>query len=133
MVTFYAYMSKSLPANVATPHHVLKIDVVRTNIGNAYHSSTGVFMVPETGVYVFIWSFMNGNLAIHSTKLMINTVEWGVFHAHSASSSWMQNTGVVVAHVNQGDDVFVKTSGSSNGILYSEDNSRTMFAGWKLL
>lgn len=51
---------------------------------------------------------MNGNSAIHSTQLMINTEELGVVHVHSASSSWMQSTSVVVAHVNQGDNVFVK-------------------------
>lgn len=49
---------------------------------------------------------MNGNSAIHSTQLMINTEELGVVHVHSASSSWMQSTSVVVAHVNQGDNVF---------------------------
>lgn len=65
VVAFYAYMSKDLPADVATPHHVLVFDVVRTNIGNAYHSSTGVFIVPETNVYVFMWSFLN--LEVHIT------------------------------------------------------------------
>lgn len=64
VVAFYAYISESLPADVASPHHVLIFDVVRTDIGNGYHPSTGVFIVPDTGVYVFIWSFMNGNLAI---------------------------------------------------------------------
>lgn len=132
VVAFYAYMSKSLPSNVATPHHVLIFDVVRTNIGNAYHSSTGVFIVPETGVYVFIWSFLNGNNDAHSTQLMINTGEWGIVHAHSASNNWNQSTGVIVAHVNKGDDVFVKTSVASQGEIYSGINSRTMFAGWKL-
>eukprot|EP00105_Crassostrea_gigas_P014557 XP_011431249.1 PREDICTED: heavy metal-binding protein HIP [Crassostrea gigas] len=132
VVAFYAYMSKSLSADVATPHHVLIFDVVRTNVGNGYHSPTGVFIVPETGVYVFIWSFMNGNSAYHSTQLMINSQEWGVVHSNTVSNGWMQSTSVVVAHVNKGDDAFVKTSGWSHGILYSEDNSRTLFAGWKL-
>lgn len=75
---------------------------------------------------------MNGNNDAHSTQLMINTVEWGIVHANSASSSWMQSTGVVVAHVNKGDDVFVQTSGASRGEIYSGGYSRTMFAGWKL-
>lgn len=132
VVAFYAYTSKDLPANVATPHHVLIFDAVRTNIGNAYHSSTGVFIAPETGVYVFIWSFFNGAGAYHSTQLMVNTAEWGIVHAHSSSASYMQSTGVVVVHVNKGDDVFVKTSDSSNGIIISNMYGKTMFAGWKL-
>lgn len=107
-------------------------DVVRTNIGNAYHSSTGVFIVPETGVYVFIWNFMNRNSDYHSVQLTIDTEYWGAVHAHSGSSSTMQSTGVVVAHVTKGDDVFVKTSGLSSGTLMSDGDGLTMFSGWKL-
>lgn len=81
---------------------------------------------------MFIWSFLNGAGAYHSTQLMVNTAEWGKVHAHSSSASYMQSTGVVVVHVNKGDDVFVKTSDSSNGIVISNMYGRTMFAGWKL-
>lgn len=77
VVAFYAYMSHTLPGYIATPHHVLKFDVVRTNIGNGYHPSTGIFSVPETGVYVFTWSFLNGDTDVHSVQLMINADEWG--------------------------------------------------------
>lgn len=125
-------MSKSLPANIVTSQHVLVFDVVRTNIGNTYHSSTGVFIVPETGVYVFIWGFMNGNVAVHSTQLMINSDIWGIVRANSGSDVLVQSTGVVVAHVNKGDDVFVKLAYDSQGVVYSEFNSGTLFAGWKL-
>lgn len=106
-VAFYAYMSKSQRPVVVIQHHVYVFDVVRTNVGNAYHSSTGVFTVPESGEYVLIWSFLNS--AFYSKQLMINTEDWwGGVHTHSGSSSTMQSTSVVVAHVNKGDDVFVK-------------------------
>lgn len=131
VVAFYAYMSTSQRTVVVIPHHVYVFDVVRTNFGNAYHPSTGVFTVPESDVYVFIWTFLNS--AFYSTQLMINTEDWwGGVYAHSGSSSTMQSTSVVVVHVNKGDDVFVKTSDSSNGILISNIYGRTMFAGWKL-
>ncbi|XP_062615515.1 multimerin-2-like [Saccostrea cucullata] len=132
VVAFYAYMSANLPANVATPHHVLIFDHVRTNIGNGYHPSTGVFIAPETGVYVFMWNFMNGGGSYHSTQLMINSEEWGIVHTHTAPNTWTQVTGCVVAHVNKGDDVFVKTSGSSSGLIYSDINGKTSFSGWKI-
>ncbi|XP_062615522.1 uncharacterized protein LOC134277218 [Saccostrea cucullata] len=104
VVAFYAYMSATLPANVATPQHVLIFDHVRTNIGNGYHPSTGVFIAPETGVYVFIWNFHNGGGSYHATQLMINSEEWGIIYSHAASIAWTQSTGCVVAHVNKGDD-----------------------------
>ncbi|XP_062610248.1 complement C1q-like protein 4 [Saccostrea cucullata] len=132
VVAFYAYMSANLPSDVAAPHHVLIFDHVRTNIGNGYHSSTGVFIVPETGVYVFIWSFRNGDDGAHSSQLMINSEEWGITHSNTAVNAWSQSTGCVVAHVNKGDDVFVKTSGYSIGYIYSNFNGRTSFSGWKI-
>lgn len=46
-VAFYAYMSESQRPVVVIPHHVFVFDVVRTSVGNAYHSSTVVFTVPQ--------------------------------------------------------------------------------------
>lgn len=132
VVAFYAYMSKSQRPVVVIPHHVHVFDVVRTNVDNAYHSSTGVFTVPQSGVYVFIWSFLNS--AFYSTQLMINTEDWwGGVHTHSGMSSTIQSTSVVVAHVNKGDDVFVKNSGLSSSVTLNNDwYGITMFTGWKL-
>lgn len=53
--------------------------------------------------------FLNGEGAYHSTQLMVNTAEWGKVHAYSSSASYMQSTGVVVVHVNKGDEVLIKT------------------------
>lgn len=54
----------------------------------------------------FTWSFLNGDTDVHSVQLIINAEEWGVVNSHSSSNSWMQSTGLVVAYVNKGDDVF---------------------------
>lgn len=59
---------------------------------------------------------------------MINTEEWGLVHTYRVQNS----TGVEVAHVNKEDDVFVKTSSSSHGILFSNIYGRTLFARWKM-
>lgn len=126
-------MSKSLPANVIVSfQHVVVFDVVPTNIGNAYQSFTGRFFVPETGVYVFIWGFMIENVDELSAQLMINSDIWGIVRANSGSDVLVQSTGVVVAHVNKGDEVFVKLAYDRQGVVHSEFYSRTMFAGWKL-
>lgn len=71
---------------------------------------------------------MNAYSDYHSTQLMVDTEEWGLVHSGTSSTSVIQSTGVVVAHVKKGDDVFVKTSNLSHGILYSNINGRALFA-----
>lgn len=57
------FMPTCLPANVANPHHALIFDVVRTNTGNAYHSSTGVFMTLDN-----IWMQSTCLVVAHTDK-----------------------------------------------------------------
>lgn len=43
-------------------------------------------------------------------------------------------TGTVVVHVNQGDDVLVRTgSHYNNGDIYSDGDGCSTFAGWNLI
>uniref|UniRef100_K1PF98 Uncharacterized protein n=1 Tax=Magallana gigas TaxID=29159 RepID=K1PF98_MAGGI len=42
-------------------------------------------------------------------------------------------TGTAVVHVNQGDDVFIRTGRLSNGNILSDENGRSSFAGWILM
>lgn len=43
-------------------------------------------------------------------------------------------TGTVVVHVNQGDDVLVRTGSQyNNGDIYSDGDGRSTFAGWNLI
>jgi hypothetical protein len=46
----------SITTPTISEQHLLRFDVVKTNQGNGYHPNTGVFMVPETGIYVFTWT-----------------------------------------------------------------------------
>ncbi|KAK3098687.1 hypothetical protein FSP39_022020 [Pinctada imbricata] len=135
VIAFYAYLSANLPAANAGPGHVLVFDVAKTNIGNAYHPHTGVFIVPETGVYVFTWGFyIGGTDNYHSLELVVNAEVWGIVHTHSvAASDYKESTGVVVVQANAGDDVFVRSSATyAHGSINSDHASKTFFAGWKL-
>ena len=70
-VAFFAQMSSKIPASEATGNHVMVFDVVKTNAGND-HPSTGVFIVPESGIYVFSWTLRNGENNFHSTELVVS-------------------------------------------------------------
>jgi hypothetical protein len=131
-IAFYAYMTKDTPT--ITIRHSLTFDVVKTNLGNGYHPATGVFIAPESGVYVFTWSIRENGNDYHPTELMVNTDVLGVLFVNADGGS-STGTGVVVTHVNAGDDVFIRTSffGPNNaGGVGSNDAGRSSFAGWKL-
>lgn len=116
-----------------TIQHPLVFDVVKANFGNGYHSSTGVFIAPETGVYVFTWTVRQFNGTYHSAQLMVNNDEIGIIHVYPTNGADIAGTAIVVTHVNAGDDVFVQTHKSWNhGRISSNSGGRTSYAGWKV-
>lgn len=141
VVAFYAYLSTTLGQTGLGPDHTIKFDVVKTNQGNGYHSGSGVFIAPQTGFYVFTWTIRVGSYDhsspnFHSTEIVINNNVYGSSYALAISDSSRDDsgTGTVVAHVNQGDDVYIKTHSSHHGGggILSEGVGRSSFSGWKL-
>ncbi|XP_061185115.1 uncharacterized protein LOC133193161 [Saccostrea echinata] len=140
IVAFYAYLSTVLAHTNLGPDHTIKFDVVKTNQGQGYHSGSGVFIAPQSGFYVFTWTVRvgayNSSPEYHSSEIVINNSVYGSAYALAipASSRDDSGTGTVVAHVNQGDDVYIKTHSShkGNGGILSEGFGRSSFAGWKI-
>jgi hypothetical protein len=131
-IAFYAYIAHDTPTIILL--HPLVFDVVKTNVGNGYHPATGTFITPESGVYVFTWSIRQDGNSHHSTNLMVNTDELGGLYV-SGDGGYSTGTGVVVAHVNASDDVFIRTNGyapDNVGIVDSSIAGMSSFAGWKL-
>lgn len=130
-VAFYAYASQKIPS--PSSHFILTFDTIITNAGDSFHHHSGTFITPRTGFYVFTWSFRLQNDAHVSTELVVNNVVKGsvYFDAHPGVGG--NSGGTVVVHVNQGDDVFVRTTQFANlGDILSDHIGRTYFAGWLL-
>ena len=130
-VAFFAYLSTYNSAS--SPHHILVFDKVITNIGNAFHAHMGTFIAPRSGVYVFIWTVRMALDHNHSTELVhdnnvINSIYLSPGRAIDGSV-----TGTAVVHVNQGDDVLIRTGTVSNNDILSDSNGRSSFAGWILM
>lgn len=116
-------MSKSTPS--ISIQYPIAFDIVKTNNGNGYHA--------ETGIYVFTWTIREYSNCRHSTQLIVNNAAIGVIHVDTGSSGDMSGTGVVVTHVNTGDDVYVRTYVVYNNCqIFSDIAGRSSFAGWKL-
>ena len=132
-MAFYVQRSADIPANEVTANLVIVFDIVKTNAGNGYHSSSGIFIVPESGIYVFSWTFFVGGEEHDSTQLMVNNNEEGLIHLHPADGHSITATGLAVLHVNKGDDVYVKISSvSHSGTIFSNLYGKSSFTGWKL-
>ena len=130
-VAFFAYFSTH---NVASsPHQILAFDKVITNIGNAYRPHSGTFIAPRSGVYVFIWIIRLGRTNYHTTELLHdnNVINSIYFDPQSRMAGTV--TGTAVVHVNQGEDVLIRTGAHSNGRIDSDTNGRSSFAGWLLM
>jgi hypothetical protein len=66
---------------------------------------------------------------------MVNTNLLGVLYVHASDGKSSTSNGVVIPHVNEGDDVFIRTSAyapTNAGFVDSDGAGRCSFAGWRL-
>lgn len=132
MVAFYAYLSSDIPASIA--HHIIAFNTVITNVGNAYHPHSGTFIAPRSWVYVFTWTIrLYGHSYIKTELLVNNNVVNGIYFN---PNNYVQGSvsGTSVVHVDQGDDILVRTGSTLNsGDIVSDSIGKSSFAGWILV
>jgi hypothetical protein len=114
-------------------HHTLIFDKVRTNVGKGYNEVTGVFTAPREGIYVFNWVVRIFS-AEHSTELMINNDVFGATFLRAKNGDDGSVSGTAIAHVGQGDVVFIHTRPQypGDGAVLSDANGLPTFSGWLL-
>jgi regulator of RNase E activity RraA len=70
----------------------------------------------------------------HSFELLANNNVVGITYFNPGDTIDGSVTGTVVVHVNQGDDVFLRTGDIYNAEhIRSDSNGRSSFAGWALM
>lgn len=131
-VAFYAYLSSSVPSSDA--HRIIPFDTVITNVGNAYHPHMGTLIAPKSGLYVFTWTIRLDGHRFHTTELVVNNKIVNALHFNPNGQIDGSVSSSVVVHVDQGDDVLIRTSaGYHNGEVMSNYDGRSSFAGWILM
>lgn len=131
-VAFYAYLSSSVPASDA--HRIIAFDTVITNVGNAYHPHMGTLIAPKSGLYVFTWTIRLSGQRYYTTELVVNNkiINQLYFNPNNHIDGSVSSS--VVVHVDQGDDVLIRTNGIyHNGEIISDQYGRSSFAGWILM
>jgi len=104
-------------------------DIVKTNNGGHYSSSTGRFTAPVTGVYHFGLFVMSLGVGTVDVALRKNGADTHHLVPYSSSTGGLHNqlAGTAVLHMNQGDYVHVH---NNNTALYTHASGRHMgFSG----
>lgn len=112
--------------------YTIKFDTIVTNIGSSYNRYTGVFTVPQDGVYVFTWNLYCGSDGGYFTsQLVVNSNVVGAMYTDAAGADY---TNVVVVEINVGDKIYVRIHPtlSFKKKLHSSPDYRSTFSGWKL-
>ena len=113
--------------------HTLIFNVIKTNQGQGLSRTTGVFRAPQSGIYVFTWSIRLFNFSIHCVQLVVNGQPIGALVSQNAGGENESDSTTVVVHVNEGEEVFLRTFSHYNkGPIYSDGCGYSSFAGWKL-
>nr|XP_022295383.1 uncharacterized protein LOC111105398 [Crassostrea virginica] len=130
-VAFYAYFSSDILASM--DNYILPFNTVVTNVGNAYHPHSGTFIAPRSGLYVFTWTIRAYGSRYHSTQLLVDNNVINTIYINPNSVIDGSVTGTAVVHVDQGDDVFIRTFPPNSGEIISGNNGRSSFCGWSLM
>jgi len=115
-------------------HHTLVFDVVKTNAGNGYNKYTGFFTAPISGLYVLTSSLtMDRPMSYASYDIIKNADIEGTFFV-DADDKYHSSSITVVASLNAGDVLFVRTSSTytPHGSIFSQSVARSSVAGWRI-
>ncbi|XP_071125572.1 complement C1q-like protein 4 [Mytilus edulis] len=131
VIAFHARMS-TIVRSLAV-RQTLIFDTKISNHGDGYNKATGIFTVPKSGTYVFVW-VIRMHKAEHSIELVINDTVFGstFLRAKNGDDGSVSNT--VVVDVARGDNVFVRNHGSlvGDGIINNNQHGKSTFSGWRL-
>ena len=123
-VAFSVYSSHAfLHMNVGTK---LLFDRVYTNDGNAYDTSTGVFRVPRSGVYLLTYT-IDCQVVSHpaEVELVVNGASYGSAKAEAFNDlHHVQSTKTIILHLAAGQLVWLQTYWEADSFLNSGNNNR---------
>lgn len=132
LVAFFVYLTRDY--SVFNAYRPIVFDNIVTNVGGAYHKSSGTFYAPKTGLYVFTWTIRVNEGSYYTTELVVqNQVVHSVYFSpqHHVDGSV---SGTVVVFMNALDDACIRTGPRyHHGLIKSDVDGRSSFGGWIIM
>ncbi|XP_060562508.1 uncharacterized protein LOC132722097 [Ruditapes philippinarum] len=130
-IAFHVFFSSSKCFN---GHEIIEYDTEVLDIGNGYNEHDGIYIVPESGIYVFTWTFAADYAEYIVTGIVVNgaTQGWTVSDASDRRLLLSPSSGLVLARVNAGDHVFIRRVAGRGCTAYSGQSIQPTFSGWQL-
>ncbi|KAK7507752.1 hypothetical protein BaRGS_00000717 [Batillaria attramentaria] len=107
VVAFYVRISADTTTLVARGN--LIYDVIVTNIGDGYDSSTGQFTAPVSGMYVFLVNCMAADSLYQELMIILDGQRVAGCVSHRpATKEWDLGTSFLTVHLNAGQRIWTK-------------------------
>ncbi|XP_062620997.1 complement C1q-like protein 3 [Saccostrea cucullata] len=124
-----AYFYARLTHNLKNHHGRVPFNQVIVNKLRRYKPSSGVFVCPSSGYYVFTWTLMTDHKEWVISDLIVGSSTKGKLIVDSDEGLESGSTTVLV-YVRRGQHVFVRITGGNRNI--ESRGSVPSFSGWKL-
>ena len=130
-VAFHVYLSSSRCFN---DHQIIEYDTEVLDTGNGYNEHDGMYVVPESGLYVFTWTYAADYAQYAVTEIVVNGVaeSWTISDGSGGSLLLSPSSGLILANVNAGDHVFIRRVQGNGCTAISNKFMRPTFSGWQL-
>ncbi|KAG5261174.1 hypothetical protein AALO_G00300890 [Alosa alosa] len=131
-VAFAAALGDGGHVGPGSTEHTLPFKKILTNVGSAYHPSTGVFIVPVRGVYYISFStFSKQNNEKHACTSLFRNDQRLVTACDHASQDISDSAGNGATLLLEKDDHIYITL-HANSMLYGDYHNRNCFRGFLL-
>ncbi|XP_062620084.1 multimerin-2-like [Saccostrea cucullata] len=127
-VLFSAYKS-SHTSGICT-RTIIRFEQTYINIGSHYHTEDGIFIAPQTGIYMFHWTIATGSTDFYTQLIVGGTSRASSYVPHPGGPD--SSSAMVITNVNKDDHVWIQIYGSNEyvyGGSTGEGNIQSTFTG----
>ena len=129
-IAFHSVLDRDQPA---LPGSTIKFKIETLDTRGAYNQNDGIYIVPETGIYVFSWTTSGHGHTQILSRLMVNgTARGDTISDSEEDNDYRTSTGLLVTSVNSGDHVYIELATKLVKGRLEANNGECSFSGWKL-